>query len=281
MSRRAPGRDRVRLLTERDSLLSSIEDLEREAAAGDLDAAAFATLHEAEVARLAVVLRALEDAPVELGPVVATTSWHRFRRYLGRRRTRRVLSIGATVTVLGTIALAAAGLAGVRLPGQGATGGVSIPTDAAVQQSLAQAATYASAGQLNSAIELYNAVLAKVPLQPEALTYKGWLERLAGRADGAVGLVALGDAGLARAAQVAPRYADARGLYGIALLEDGGAGDVPRALAEFRAFCADPDPGAVLAAQGATMAAAFVRAHASVPKLLRPYVHASTSASAA
>lgn len=271
-------RSHADLLDQRDALLRSIEDLDRERAAGDLDDTAYEALHATYVARAAEVIRTLEgqddapsDAPVRSG------SRRRFRRFLGRRRVRRVLGAGATLCLLVVIGLIAARLAGVRLPGEGVTGGVVIPTAAQVRQDLARASALANAHQINQAIETYDAVLKVVPNQPEALAYRGWLERLAGQAAGSVTLVELGDAELARAAKAAPGYSDARGLYGVALLEDSELQKLPQALGEFRAFCRDGGSAAVLEAQGRTMAQAFVSAHQAVPALLRPYAPTSAA----
>jgi hypothetical protein len=274
-------RSHADLLDQRDALLRSIEDLERERVAGDLEQEAYDHLHTTYVARTAEVLRALESASTaaSFGSASRSTGWRSFRRFLGRRRVRVLLGVGATTCVLIVVGLVAARLAGVRLPGEGVTGGVVIPQKAQITQDLAQASALGSAGQINQAIALYDAVLRGVPDQPEARTYRGWLERLAGHAAGSVTLVERGDADLSRAARTAPNYADARGLYGIALLEDGGLTNLPRSLVEFRAFCRANNPGPVLAAQGRTMAQAFVAAHQVVPALLRPYTNTATKAS--
>jgi hypothetical protein len=266
-------RTHAELADRRDALLRSIEDLDRELAAGDLEGDAYEELHAEYVARTAEVIRALETA--DSPPAVrAKRRDRRFRRFLGRRRVRLVLGVGASVCVVIVVGLVAARLAGVRLPGEGVTGGVVIPTSAQVRQDLAEASALGNAGQVNQAIETYDAVLKAVPNQPEALTYRGWLERLAGQAAGSVTLVELGDAELTRAAQVAPGYADAHGLDGIALLEDGGLAKLSQAVAQFKIFCQDKGSAAVLSAQGRTMAQAFIAAHETVPTLLRPYLAA-------
>jgi hypothetical protein len=281
VSARRGGRSHADLLDQRDALLRSIEDLERERSAGDLERDAYDDLHATYVARTAEVLRAIEviDAlPLASEDARSPRSpWRSFRHFLGRRRVRSLLSVVAVLCVLGAIGIVAAMLTGARLPGQGETGGVVIPQKAQVEQNLARASAFAGVGELTQAIQLYDSILQSVPNQPQALTYKGWLERLAGEAKRAPGLVALGDATLARAATVAPGYADARGLYGIALLEDGGAKSVPAALAQFRAFLRAKHNGAVLAAQGATMAAAFSSSGQAVPPALAPFIHAGAT----
>jgi hypothetical protein len=283
VTNRRSTRSYAALIDQRDALLRSIEDLERELAAGDLESEAFGDLHSTYVRRTAEVLRAIEasEKVLDSSEQVASrpSSWARVRRLLGRRRVRFVFGVVATICMLGAVGIVAAMLSGVRLPGQGETGGVVIPQSAQIAQDLARASALGSLGKVTQAIQLYDAVLKDVPNQPEALTYKGWLERLAGRAESAPGLVELGDAFLARAAKVAPRYADARGLYGIALLEDGGGKSVPGALREFRAFVRTKNNSVVLVAQGATMAAAFSASHNAVPAVLKPFLRSGATPS--
>jgi hypothetical protein len=284
MTARRTTRAHAELVERRDALLASIEDLERERAAGDLEREAFDDLHATYVARTAEVLREIEESdavpPAPGGGQATPSVWRSFRHFLGRRRVRFVLSVVAVLCVAGSVGMVAAMLAGVRLPGQEATGGVVIPERSQIEQNLSRASALAGAGNLTQAILLYDSILRTVPNQPQALTYKGWLERLAGLARKAPGLVAIGDATLARAAEVAPGYADARGLYGIALLEDGGEKSAPAALAQFRAFLGAKNNAAVLAAHGATMAAAFSSAGEVIPAPLRPFLRSSATGAA-
>ena len=77
-----------------------------------------------------------------------------------------------------------------------------------------------SEGQVAEAVRLYNQVLAVDPEQPEALTYGGWLVRLAGLSAKNRLVIARGDASVARAVKVAPGYPDAHALFGVILYED-------------------------------------------------------------
>jgi tetratricopeptide (TPR) repeat protein len=283
------GRALEDLKAERDFLLRSIADLEREHDAGDVDDADFAALRESYVTRAAEVLRALEAAtvaaPGEAGGAEAgapggtgrmpAPRWRRFRRFLGRRRTRRVLAVVGTCCVLAVAALAAADLAGVRLPGETATGTITLPSAAEVRQELAQASVLGTAGDLQEAVALYDAVLNQVPNQPEALAYRGWLVRLIGQRAPSATAIREGDASIARAVRADPSYPDARALDGIALLQDSH--DRAAALVEFRGFLADHPPAALLAYLGAQMAAAFQAGHQAVPAALRRYEHPASA----
>ena len=292
--------DREALASERDVLLASLEDLEREHLAGDVDDVDYATLRADYVARAASTLRALEALPVAGtgaalggdgvggtagGPdgVVARTEegarlggWGRLRRLLGRRRSRVVLGLVGASCALGVLAIAAAHLAGVRLPGQVLSGTVQVPKASEVRQQLAQASVLGSTGHQAEAVALYGQILAEVPNQPEALTYRGWLERLAGLADHQATAVRAGDAQLARAVEVAPRYPDARALDGMALLLDDG--QVHLAVRQFDAFLADHPSHQLLRVLGPDMAAAYAAAHVTVPAPLRPYVRSAGAA---
>lgn len=286
--------DREALAGERDVLLASLEDLEREHLAGDVDDTDYATLRADYVARAASTLRALEalgpggtvaaeglgeaaggpggrPGGTGPGPGEGTPSgWARLRRLLGRRRSRLALGLAGTCCALGLLAIAAAHLAGVRLPGQVVSGTVQVPEASAVRQQLAQASVLGSTGHQAEAVALYGQILTEVPNQPEALTYRGWLVRLAGLADHQRSAVREGDAQLALAVKVAPRYPDARALDGMALLLDDG--QVHLAVRQFGAFLADHPSHQLLQLLGSDMAAAYAAAHLAVPAPLRPYV---------
>ncbi|MCU1495802.1 MAG: cytochrome c biosis factor [Acidimicrobiaceae bacterium] len=288
----SPGRSLADLAEERDFLLRSIEDLEREHAAGDVDDADYAALRAGYVGRAAATLREISAAATPPGTASqsedeqsatppfghreqkpasteALTRGRRARRFLGRRGTRRVLVPLGLVCALGLVSVVAARAAGVRLPGATATGSVTLSSAAQVRQELDQASVLASEGQLSNAISVYDTVLRQTPHQPEALAYKGWFIRLAGLAAHSPVAVADGDATLGSAVRYAPGYAEARAFYGIALLDDEGDG--PGALVQFRAFLSDRPSSTLLGSVGAQMAKAFVAEHATVPAPLRRF----------
>ena len=277
MSATATGRTAAEVREERDFLLRSIEDLEREHAAGDVDAVDFAALRSSYVERAAATLRELaelEQSGAETGSgVVARDPARRarrgVRRTLGRRSVRRFLIALGSLCLAGLVLVAAAHAAGVRLPGQSATGTITLPKAAEVREELAQAQVLAGEGNLKAAINLYDEVLAAVPDQAEALAYKGWFVRLLGIEAKSRETVELGDATLSASVHDAPSYALARAFYGIALLEDSG--DRSAALEQFHAFLADHPATALLNSVGAKMAAAFVAARDGVPAPLRRF----------
>ncbi len=312
MSPTRSKRSLVELAEERDFLLRSIEDLEREHAAGDVDDTDFETLRAGYVERAAETLRliaAAEAPPAEAptvkaladkaptadglttdGPgsrvaeagrvdstsnLVALSRSQRVRRRLGRRSTRRVLIPIGLVCVLGLIGVAAARAAGVRLPGATSSGSVTLTPAAKIRQELVQAELLASEGQLSNAITLYDSVLAQAPDQPEALAYKGWFLRLAGLAAHSRSTVEQGDTAIAQAVAVSPSYAEARAFYALVLAQDENA---PRAaIVQFRAFLAD-HPSSQLVSSVADQAISTYRAeHVALPAAFARYLKTSKS----
>ncbi|MGA3215485.1 MAG: hypothetical protein ABSD97_07330 [Acidimicrobiales bacterium] len=234
------------LVDEREFLRQSIEDLEVERASGEVDERDFAVLRARYCQRLDEVEAAICDlAPAEppgvdqpgasggledgeapeaasLAPrdVATMAEGGPLRRRLGNRRVRLVIGLGAAVCFVVAATLLAASFAGVRLPGESATGSVSLSGAQQEQETLDRAAVLGSEGQAAEAVQLYNEVLKMDPDQPDALTYGGWLIRLAGLSAKNRLVLAQGDASVARAVKVAPGYPDAHALLGVILYED-------------------------------------------------------------
>ncbi len=254
------------LANEQEFLRQSIEDLEEQRAAGEVDEEDFAVLDSRYGRRLAEVEAAIGDlaagelaaadrvtadqagtgadlvtadqagtaadpeVPVEAevrvgliggtSPVPPASPARRLRRRLGNRRARLVIGIAAAVCFVVAATVLAASLAGVRLPGESATGSVSLSSAQQEQETLDQAAILGSEGQVADAVQLYNQVLQTDPNQPDALTYGGWLVRLAGLSSKNRLVLARGDASVARAVKVAPGYPDGHALLGVILYED-------------------------------------------------------------
>ncbi len=204
-------------------------------AAGDLaaadlvgadQAATAADLVTADQAGTAADPEVPVEAEVRVGliggasPVPPASPARRLRRRLGSRRARLVIGIAAAVCFVVAATVLAASLAGVRLPGESATGSVSLASAQQEQETLDQAAILGSEGQVADAVQLYNQVLQTDPDQPDALTYGGWLVRLAGLSSKNRLVLARGDASVARAVKVAPGYPDGHALLGVILYED-------------------------------------------------------------
>ena len=190
----------IRALEEqRDFLLASLEDLERELAAGDVDEHDYLALKDDYPARAAAVLRSLEAGRG------ATT---------GRGRHRSLARVVATVAGVVAFAVLAGVLvmqsAGRRDASDGITG--DIRQSATEKQN--EAGRLGAQGELDEAIALYDEVLADQPANVEALTYKGWLLFLSGAPSD--GLTTLLDA-----ATTDPEYPDVHAFLAIVLVRNG------------------------------------------------------------
>ncbi len=190
----APSSDPDRLAEleeERSFLLRSLDDLDREHEAGDIDDVDYETLRDGYTARAAAVLREID-------------SQHAARPPKRRRSKGRIIGWGALVVVVAVLAgVLVAWASGDRLPGDTSSGDIA----QSVTSELAEARSL-QATDLKGAIERYDEVLKVEPDNPEALAYRGWLVALVGSQASASDLVQTGEKSLQRAMQVAPTYAD-------------------------------------------------------------------------
>jgi tetratricopeptide (TPR) repeat protein len=264
---------------ERSFLLDSLEDLERERAAGDLSAADYALLRDRYTHRAAEVLRALdrESSAQESSEGAQSSAAQSSAASSGaespervtspRRRRRAVLVVGSMALVVAVAIAVVASQTGTRLPGQTATGSVSLSRGAQVQRTLAQADTLETAGNGAGALRLYHQVLVQDPNQPVALAQSGLLEYQAG--------VQARDAGLLSSAQQleeeavhAEPGAYAPHLYlGSMLLAEGNA---TGAVTQYRQFLSDAPPQSEVRAAQPYIAEAFHKAGIAVPTTIAP-----------
>lgn len=215
---------------ERRFLLRSLDDLEREHEAGDVDEADYATLRDGYVARAATVLRAIDEGRAALPP----------------KRARRPAVVAAwvvgTLVVAVVAGWAVAASSGQRLAGQTMTG-VQPADEVTVQLAEARRLLGTDPG---GAIRAYQRVLELEPRNAEALTYSAWLVVLDGRERGRPEQVTLGIDTLRRAASADPAYADPRCLLAVALARLAPEPDLDGARAEIDA-CLALDPPAEMA----------------------------------
>jgi tetratricopeptide (TPR) repeat protein len=212
--------DRLAELEEqRDFLLRSLDDLEAEWAAGEIDEGDYETLRDDYTARAAEVLRAIDQ-----GKATLAEQRPPFRpgRLVAGVALIAVLAVGAGVLV--------ARSSGDRLAGETITGDIRETNS----QKLAEASRLFQDGQALEAIKKYDEVIEVDPDNREALAYRGWLVVLAGLEEEGLEF-------LDRAIAVDPDYPDARFFKGFTLRR---MGDLDGALVELRAFLAnDPPPG--------------------------------------
>jgi tetratricopeptide (TPR) repeat protein len=226
MSGRRLDPDELALLEEeRDHLLASLEDLDREHDAGDMDDEDYRTLRDDYTVRASEVLQAIEER----------------RRLVSQQRPGR--SRGRTVaTVVGVIALA--GVAGVLVAqNAGQRGGGAITGAVNTQRAALATCQQASFQDPEGGVECYDEILADAPDNVEALTYQGWALIRLDRVDE-------GAANLARVVEIDPDYPDAR-VFRAVVASRGG--DYELAAAEVdRFYRSNPSPAAiqVLQSQG-------------------------------
>lgn len=218
--------DELALLEEeRDHLLSSLEDLEREHAAGDMDDLDYRTLKDDYTLRAAEVLEALEQQ----------------RSALRSATTTRRPAVTAAVAVGVVLFAAAAGVLVARSSGQRGDGAIT----GAVGTQRAELATCQSVSfqDPEGGIECYADILADAPDQVEALTYQGWAKVRAGDVEG-------GAENFARVVEIDPEYPDVRVFRAVVAAR---AGDHEAAAVEIDTFYRNnPSPAAqqVLSSQG-------------------------------
>jgi hypothetical protein len=174
----------ARLEEERNFLLDSLRDVERERAAGDIDDEDYATLKSGYTQRAANVLKAIEAGQSTLSQRVP------------KSRAKAIVVSFAIVAFACLAGWLLAAQSGQRLPGQTSTGGIENSTASLLSQ--ARAINFSD--------------------PQKALTYRSWLIALIARdAADDIKIVALAAAtqGLERAIAVDPDYPDAHCFLGI------------------------------------------------------------------
>ncbi len=243
MSTRLDPDDRGELERERDFLLKSLDDLETERAAGNIDDASYTELHDDYTARAAATIRALRDG-VDARAAPPAVPW--------RRRGLVVAGIVA-FAVLAAVSLAAA--LGARLPGQTSSGNAQqaapssgerkarlqaaadkTPNDP--QPRLALARFLEETGDTVGSLKQYDKAVEIAPENPDALANAGRLRFIvAGQVpspDAQKQLVTSARSLLDRAVQADPNQADAHYYRGVLLLD--GFNEADGAISEFQRY---------------------------------------------
>ncbi|MGK2947582.1 MAG: tetratricopeptide repeat protein [Acidimicrobiales bacterium] len=214
---------------QRDHLLTSLEDLEREHAAGDVDDHDYLALKDDYTARAAAVLRAIEAGRAPVGPPSP-------RRSI-TRPALIVLGVVAFAVLAGVLLAQAAGR---RDPGEFVTGDIR----QSVTERLNEAGRRSAEGGFTRAIEIYDDVLVDQPANAEAMTYRGWLLTLDGQQE--EGLTVL-----LEAATIHPDYPDVHAFLAVVFFRNGLIEEADRELDRLDAL----DPPAALRDQVAGLRA--------------------------
>jgi cytochrome c-type biogenesis protein CcmH len=223
-----------RVEAEREFLFRSLDDLEAERAAGNIDDATYERLHSDYTARAAASLRAGTGGPPEppdpatVAPPVSTR--------------RRVLTVGGIVAFGVIVAIVLTSALGGRMPGQTGSGNTDTVSQAERQATLERAIretpddpqAHLALARFLMAREQYPEAFAEFasvttidPNIAEAQAYSGWLLYLAGRIDDAI--VRL-DAAIA----ADETYPDAHFFKGVALFR--GKSDAAGAIPQFQRY---------------------------------------------
>jgi tetratricopeptide (TPR) repeat protein len=202
------------LQEQRDFLLNSLRDLEREHEFGDIDDQDYESLRKEYVSRAASVIRQIEKATSQ-SQSLALTSDAMTETPKNRNFRRTLFTVILVLAVAGSSGWFVAQQSGQRLAGDSLAG--SIEDSTASILSRARATNFVDP---KVAIELYTQVLEVDPDNVEALTYRAWLVVLISRSAGdQVKQLAFASASsdLKRAIALDPSYPDAHCFLGITL----------------------------------------------------------------
>lgn len=187
---------------QRDFLLRSLQDLEDERAAGDMEQDDYAALSEDYTARAAGVIRAIETHRARVANPAPRTG----------RRKLLVAVAGVVLCAIGAGVLVAQS-SGRRSASDQVTGDIRATT----RDQLDDAGAHLAAGRYDEAMGTYDEILATQPEHVEAMTYRGWAQVLSG--DVSDGIIALTEA-----SRVDPDYADAHAFLAVAFSRLGADG---------------------------------------------------------
>ncbi len=201
---------------QRRFLRRSLDDLEREHEAGDLDEDDYATLRDDYTRRLAAVDRAVEDGRAE------------FAAARPRQSRARTASIVAGVIVFALLCgFFVARNAGRREAGGTISGAITQTATQRNSQCLSEVRT-----NPQGAIDCYTSVLKDAPQNVEALTYRGWIKFVNGDPQGVDDL--------RQAVQADSNYPDVHAFLAIVLFRAGCVTDADSELKRLDALHPSP-----------------------------------------
>lgn len=209
---------------ERDFLLRSIDDLDREHAAGDVEDDDYVALRDDYTARAAAAIHAIDGRRAAIAAA---------RR--PRSTGRTVATVAGVLLLAGLAGLGVARAAGDRSQGEQITGGVVMSLG---QQLTACLQLSNTATDQIEVLECYDDILAEHPASVEALTYRGWY-LLRQDLDG-MSFFEFAWPNLVDAVAIDPDYTDARVFRAIALKQLCRPEEAAEELAAFDA--SDPLP---------------------------------------
>jgi tetratricopeptide (TPR) repeat protein len=271
--------ERWALNDQREFLLRSIDDAEREHEAGDLATADYDVLLRRDRARLAEVeteLAALgpaapEAAPPEPPPVAPPRSRRAKWRLAGMAAACLLIVVGIVILVNHAVNPA--------LPGQPVSGSITGSKELEIEGELQRAAILNNKGNAVAALTLYDKILGEDPDDPVALAASGWLEWNYGEAGRSATLMRKGRAAEEKAIRLAPTYYAGHLFYGLILLNQDH--DATGAITQFTKFLAESPPKAQLANVSRQVASAYFLAKVPYPPALAATLPTTTTTTSA
>lgn len=236
-TRRQLDPDRLAALEEeRDFLFRSLDDLDSEHAAGDLDDADHAELRDDYTVRAAEIIRAIGEHRDALSEARAA------KAVSPTRRVAWIVGIAAGAVLAGLLLAQAAGERGV---GDGLTGSI----DESLRDRVLQCQRLGTEGAegLEAALGCFDSVLDEDPNNVEALTYRGWYVSLVAASaqeqdmsEQAAELFEVSRDFIDRAIAVDPSFPDARAFRAVVADRQGDPETACRELAALQALDAPP-----------------------------------------
>jgi cytochrome c-type biogenesis protein CcmH/NrfG len=273
--------DREALETERDFLMRSLDDLEEERAAGNVDPGTYRELHDDYTARAAAVIRALDAGTEVTVPEPEPVS-----------PVRRALTVGGVLAFAVVAAVLLSHAVGQRHPGQTITGNGQIAAGATsttantgaelaaevkrAPKSYAAHIAYAryllGTNVFSDAVTEFGTAARLDPSQPEPQTYEGWAGALYSRqVPDATARKTLLSASLERINEVIkahPKYPDAYALKGVIVFDFEN--DPRHAIPSFQQFLLLTNDSNPLRSQVLAVLAKAEKASNPAPTTTRP-----------
>jgi tetratricopeptide (TPR) repeat protein len=270
--------ERWSLNDQREFLLRSIDDAEREHEAGDLATADYDVLLHRDRARLAEVeaeLAALGPAAPEAAtpepPVAPPRSRRATWRLVGMAVACLFIVVGAVILVNHAVNPA--------LPGQPVSGSTTLSKENQIEEQLQEAAILNNQGRAVAALQLYDKVLAEDPADPVALAASGWLEWNYGNAGRSAALMRAGRQAEQKSIRLAPTYYAGHLFLGLIVLNQDH--NAPAAIKEFTLFLAEHPPQAELTRVSRQVASAYILAKVPYPAVLAAAIPTTTTTTSA
>jgi tetratricopeptide (TPR) repeat protein len=257
--------ERWYLSDEREFLIRSLADAEREHGAGDLAQADYEVLLARDQRRLAEVETELGSLlqPVDDGaavdPPVATEG-------SGKSEWRRVGIIASCFLIVAGAVILVDHALSPRLPGQSSSGSITVPKAQLIEQQLAEALQLNNKGEVVAALQVYENVLGEDPNDPEALAAAGWLEWNSGFEANVPELMTTGRKLETTAVRVAPSFYGGHLFLGLILLNQDH--NATGAVTQFNEFLADHPPTTEVHNVASLIRTAYTQAGMPVPSSL-------------